>query len=124
MIQEAIASLRLEAAAYPMAVQVWMKIMAVSFLSGLIIAWWDRRALWIAAMAAATAALLLLAKIAYPDVSRSTAGAIIHLGLWPVCALIIWRPVASGQMAFQFWRYWVSALITLSLVLDLRHLLA
>ena len=124
MISDAIAALRLETSTYPALVLIWMKIMAGSFFSGLIIAFWDRRALWIAAMAASTAALLVLVKIAYPDVSRSTAGAIIHLGLWPLCALAVWRPMVADHAVFILWRYWISVLVAVSLVLDLRHLLS
>jgi len=123
LITDAIATLRLEASGYTLAVQVWMKIMAASFFSGLIIAWWDRRALWIGAMAALTVLLLILAKIIYPDVTRATAGAVIHLVLWPLCVLGVWRSGPVRYSVFRWWRIWVSVIIAVSLVLDVGGLL-
>jgi len=123
MIADAVASLRLETAGYPALVQVWMRVMAASFLLGVVVAWWDRRALWIAAMAVLTALLLILTRIALPDLARDTSGAIIHLVLWPLAAFGLWRTGVAGPLVFRLWRYWVTALIGVSLVLDLRILI-
>lgn len=118
----AVAAQRQEAAHYPDWVRIWMKVMAVSFFAGLPIALWDRRALWIAGMAALTAAGLVLARVLWPEVARLDAGTVLHLVLWPPAAWAVWRGrVASGP--FLYWRYWVTLLIMVSLVLDLRNLI-
>lgn len=119
---DAFAILRAEAATYPMPVQIWMKVMFLSFFSGLIFAIWDRRALWIVAMAAATALGLILAKAQYPQVSREQAGVVIHLVVWPAALFALWRPRAAGPLPFKLWRYWVTGLIAISLLLDLKGL--
>jgi len=121
-IPEAIAALRLEITTYPFAVQVWMRLMSISFLSGLIVARWDRRALWVVAMAVVTALSIVVTKIMYPGLTRALIGAGVHVVVWPLAAFALWRGAAAGPAAFRFWRYWVSALIAVSLVLDVRTL--
>jgi predicted lysophospholipase L1 biosynthesis ABC-type transport system permease subunit len=123
LITEAITALRTEASAYPLPVQVWMKVMAASFFSGLILSWWDRRALWIVAMAAMTLGLLIAAKVIFPDLPRATSGAVIHLVLWPLGLVALWRSGRVERRVFVIWRYWISALVSVSLILDFKEIL-
>ena len=121
-IAEAIAALRFEITTYPLAVQIWMRLMSISFLSGLAVAWWDRRALWIVAMAVVTALSIVALKITYPGLTRALIGAGVHVVVWPLAAYALWRGGAAGPAVFRYWRYWVSVLIAISLVLDIRAL--
>lgn len=121
-VADAFTSLQAEAAAYPQPVQVWMRVMAGSFMSGLVVAIWDRRALWTVAMAVLTLGTLVGVRMVAPEVSRASAGALAHLVIWPVVLWRLWRPVASGGMVFGVWRSWVSTLIVMSLALDVLAL--
>ncbi|MCF6233986.1 MAG: hypothetical protein L3J36_12955 [Rhodobacteraceae bacterium] len=122
-IAEAIAILRVEAAGYPTPVRAWMGVLALTFFSGLIITYWDRRALWGVAMAVVTISFLIFAKITFPEMPRSTAGAIIHLTAWPFCLIGLWRGGPGTYRIFNGWRLWVSTIAAVSLVLDLKSLL-
>ena len=127
-ISEAIEVLGSEAAAYPYAVRVWMRVMAISFFSGVVFVPWNRGARWVVAVMVATALGLIVGKALLPELSRATIGAALHLSLWPVLLFLLWRPRARSQRSeslskrfdtvYQGWLIWVSALIVVSLVLD------
>lgn len=123
-ISQAWASLGAEAAQYPDAVRLWMRVMAASFFSGALVAIWDRRALWAVAMALATICGLVVVRMVLPDIPRGHSGAAIHLLIWPLALWAIWSPPAGGHMIFRVWRISVSAIAGLSLALDLRVVLS
>jgi hypothetical protein len=111
-----------------------MRVMALSFLGGLLFVRWWRDAWWIVLMMVATLLLLIVGKIVAPDLSRSVIGSVVHLLLWPLALAAVWSrgarsrrssgPVQGfGLRAFQLWLIWVSALIAVSLLLDARYLI-
>ena len=127
---EAITALRNEAAAYPDWVRVWMKIMSISFFAALVFGFFKRKALWIFAMMALTALGLIVSKIGWPTVPRSQAGAWIHLILWPTALWGLWHGQNSENgiltkidWVYTGWKFWVTGLIAISLVLDVREII-
>lgn len=127
-VAEALNALRAEAGTYPEAVQIWMRVMAISYFAGIVFSVHNRRALWIVGAAAFTMAGLVAGKLFSPDLSRSTIGAVVHLVLWPAALYLLWRPghrfYSSGwaSRTYLIWAFWVSALMGISLVLDLKAL--
>lgn len=124
----AIAALQSEAAGYPDGVQIWMRVMALSFFCGIVFLPWKSEARWIVAVMALTAIGLVLAKILLPEVNRTAAGTVLHLALWPVALGAVWQKAAREnrrrdapsalQWIYSAWLIWVSVLIVISLVLD------
>jgi hypothetical protein len=125
---EAIKMLQAEAAAYPQGVQIWMRVMAISFFSGVVFIPWHRGAQWVVLVMAITALGLIVGKMLSPESSRALIGTTLHLSLWPILLVLLWRPVARKRRSesikttfdkvYQGWLIWVSVLIVVSLVLD------
>ncbi len=131
-LREAMTALSSEAAEYSNGVRVWMKIMMISFFSGLAFTPWRREARWIVGIMAVTALCLIIFKALLPDVPRAVIGSVVHLVLWPVALVIAWAPGARAKRKtsdsesvwgrlFFFWLLWVSLLIGLSLLMDVRE---
>ena len=131
-LREAMTALSSEAAEYSDGVRVWMKIMMVSFFSGLAFTPWRREARWIVGIMAVTALCLIIFKALLPDVPRAVIGSVVHLVLWPVALVIAWAPGARANRKtsdsesvwgrlFLSWLLWVSLLIGLSLLMDVRE---
>ncbi len=133
-LYDAMTALQAEAAGYPAGVRVWMKLMAISFFSGLLFAPWRREALWVVLMAIATMVLLVVGKVIDPSISRSLLGSVIHLLTWPLVLWLLWSSGArdrrgavaaanSWRRIYTTWLIWVSSLIVISLALDAKYLL-
>ena len=131
-LREAMTALSSEASEYSDGVRVWMKIMMVSFFSGLAFTPWRREARWIVGIMAVTALCLIIFKALLPDVPRAMIGSVVHLVLWPVALVIAWAPGARANRKtsdsesvwgrlFLSWLLWVSLLIGLSLLMDVRE---
>lgn len=129
-VTDAITALQTEAAAYPATVRTWMQVMAISFFAGIVFVPWRRGALWIVAAAAATWVALVFAKMLWPDLARADAGTVVHLVLWPVALVALWRAEALHwslslwTLLYNGWSIWVTALMLTSLVLDGRSLVS
>lgn len=132
---DAMNALQAEAATYSQGVQVWMRIMAVSYFAGIVFVPWRREALWIVLMAAFTFVLLVIGKMLEPTLTRVFLGSVVHLILWPWILLLLWSPAARIQRraddsqglwryVFPAWLVWVTALIVISLVFDAKYLLS
>ena len=129
-VGHAAASLRAEAAAYPAGVRLWMGFMAALFATGVIFAWWRIEARLVLVTMLATAALLVVARLLWPDMPRALAGAIIHILLWPPLLghLAVRRRGIAASMgpgrvfgtAFGLWAGLAASVLVISLVLDLR----
>ena len=122
--QELIYSLRAEAAVYPVSVQIWMKCLSISFIAGLVVAYWDKRAFWVAGMAIVTAMTLLAGKAMFPELSRTHIGSTAHLVIWPIAVFGLWRGLSPESRVFRYWRVWVSFLVGISLLLDAKTMVA
>jgi len=126
---ETFLALRAEATAYPDGVQIWMRVMSLSFASGLFFVLWNTRALWVVGVIVLTAIGLTTIKMINPDLPRAAIGAPLHLILWPFALLAIWFPgdrrirwqgVSTLGRTYAMWAVWVSLLMLLSLILDAR----
>ena len=129
-IENALKLLRSEAASYPVGVQIWMRVMAVSYFSGIIFAWKQPSARWVVLTMVLTFCGLILGKLMLPELSRSAIGSIVHMVLWPILLFLIWRPGARtrpGEQLFDrihfVWLIWITVLMVISLTLDAIFLL-
>lgn len=133
-LHDAVNALQAETGNYSEGVRIWMRIMAVSYFSGIVFVPWRREAAWVVLMAVFTFVFLVIGKMLDPSLTRSFLGSVIHLILWPLTLLLLWSPGARNRrrdrLSHEFWRsvyscwlVWVTALILISLVLDARFLL-
>jgi hypothetical protein len=129
-IENALKLLRTDAASYPVGVVVWMRVMAVSYFSGIIFAWKKPGARWVILTMMLTFCGLILGKLMLPELSRSDIGSIVHVVLWPILLFLMWRPGARAQLGEQLfdriyfaWLIWITVLMAISLMLDVIFLL-
>ena len=134
LVLNAITALQTETASYPDHVQIWMKIMGVSFLFSIIFLYSRTGARWIFAALVLNILGLILGKIAFPDESRTAIGTIVHLLFWPAILWAVWSSSRhllysrQGTSLFSWvyivWLAWASALMSISLFFDLRTLIS
>jgi len=86
----AVAALQEETASYPGYVQVWMKVMGMSFLFSIMFLYSRTGARWIFAALVLNILGLVLGKIDFPDESRTVIGTIVHLVFWPAILWAVW----------------------------------
>ena len=131
IIREAITALQSEAAGYSPGVRLWMRIMALSFLSGIVFFFHKAPARGIVLATLLTILGLIISKALFPDVSRSLSGSLIHMALWIPLLLWIWQSKARSQWGadtgifnriYFIWLCWVSVLMALSLIMDVYYL--
>jgi hypothetical protein len=132
-LREALEVLQSEAASYSLGVRIWMRVMAISFFAGIVFTPWKSGARWVVSVMVVTAAGLIAGKVLFPDFSREAIGTVLHLSLWPIPLILLWRPAARRERRgtaegwfgglYQAWVIWVSTLIVTSLVFDARFLL-
>jgi hypothetical protein len=130
----AVTALQAETASYPDHVQVWMKIMGVSFLLSIMFLYSRAGARWIFAALVLNILGLILGKIAFPNESRTVIGTIVHLLFWPAILWAVWR--SSKHLLFSrewtglfnwiyiVWLVWATVLMSISLFFDLRTLIS
>jgi hypothetical protein len=133
-IQEAISANQAEAATYSAGVQVWMKVMAFSFVVGAVFAPWKQGARWILAALVVNIAGLILIRAAVPGLSREVIGTGIHLSFWTLVLFMVWGPLARERRqpdfagwtgrAYAVWLVFASLLMAVSLALDARTALS
>ena len=133
LITEALSSLQLESATYPSNVQIWMKLMAASFLASLFFVYKHKAARWILLVFIVNICGLIFGKIAFPEASRSELGTWVHLLFWPALLWAAWRakrqqpplyrPKGFFDWLYNGWFYWACLLILTSLLLDARTLI-
>jgi len=132
MISNVFLSLQSETAGYPQPILIWMRIMALSYLASLVFVYSRPGARWILAVFVTNVVGLVLGRILFPYASRAELGASTHLLFWPILLWCAWRPnirpsfqpEANGLFGWIYvvWLCWVSLLICISVVLDLKIL--
>ena len=132
-ILEAITQLQLEASSYPSGVQIWMKVMAVSFLGSLLFVYSKKGARWILAAFVINVVGLIVVKTIFNDLTRTEIGTYIHLIFWTPIFFLVWksksRPTLSkgtssiANLSYLVWISWASLLMLISIVLDARQLM-
>lgn len=129
-IRDAIAANQLDTRMYSDAVKAWMAVMGIALLSSVFFAPVRSGARWILSAALLNIAGLVLIRVAFPELDRTTIGTSIHLIYWTLVLVIIWRPSARASRQkmqstpfhkiYGVWLVGVSAIMVTSLVLDLR----
>jgi hypothetical protein len=130
LVSEAVHALQAETASYPQGVQLWMKVMGLSFLASVVFVYAKPGARWIFAALVLNLLGLLVGKMIFPEASRTEIGTFVHIAFWLPILGALWIP----QQRFSFtrdvssvfdwiyaiWLCWASGLLAISLVLDLR----
>ena len=132
LISEAMSSLQSESATYPHNVQIWMKVMAASFLASLLFVYSKKAARWILLVLVINICGLIAGKLLFPEASRTELGTWVHLLFWPPLLWAAWRakrqqpPLYRAKGVYDWvytcWFYWACLLVLISLVLDARTL--
>jgi len=124
-------SLQGETTQYPRGVQIWMKVMGLSFLASLIFVYSKPAARWILLALVLNIIGLISGKLLFPEASRSMIGTSVHLMFWPAILILIWRkpPILEWYSSNNFekmyviWISWASLLLSISIFLDVRTLI-
>ena len=134
LVKEAITALQSETSSYPQNVQIWMKLMGVSFLASIVFVYSRVGARWILAALLLNLLGLVIGKMLYPDVSRTVIGSYIHVIFWPAILWAVWRSVARFSVpedgksyfdwAYTAWLGWACLLMSISLFFDFRTLIS
>lgn len=130
---EAVNALQSESASYPKNVQIWMKLMGISFLASIFFAYSKTGARWILLALVLNILGLIIGKVVFPDASRTVIGTGVHLIFWPPILWAVWRSVTvlspwRDMKSYLDWVYftwllWASLLMLISLVFDFRTLI-
>ena len=132
LVTNAVTALQAEIALYPHAVQIWMKVMGLSFLSSLVFVRTKTGARWIFAALMLNIMGLVVGKMAFPDASRAAIGTYVHILFWPAILWAVWGSARQLSLSRQqnrtfdwiyiIWLGWASLLMSISLVFDARTL--
>jgi len=132
LITNAVTALQAETTSYPHGVQIWMKVMGVSFLASVVFVRSRTGARWIFAALILNIMGLVLGKIAFPSESRTVIGTYVHILFWPPILWAVWG--STKQLLFSrkqnrtldwiyiVWLGWASLLMSISLIFDVRTL--
>lgn len=133
LVAEAISQLQNEASSYPPGVQIWMRIMAVSFLLSIVFVYAKVGARWILTAFVLNIIGLIAGKILLPEFSRSEIGTYVHLLFWPLMLWMIWKPSSRPSItlnaksvfdsSYLIWLIWASVIMSISLLLDFKSFL-
>lgn len=134
LISESIIDLQAETASYPQHVQIWMKLMGVSFLASIAFVYSRAGARWILAALLLNIIGLLVGKMAFPDESRTVLGTYVHILFWPPILWAVWRSGRGLSLSreanspfdwiYVIWLAWASLLMSISLFFDFRTLIS
>ena len=134
LVTSAITALQAETASYPDAVQIWMKVMGVSFLCSLVFVRSRAGARWIFFALVLNLTGLVIGKMVFPDLSRTIIGTYVHILFWPAILWAVW--ISARQLSFSrqqngtfdwiymIWLCWASLLMSISLIFDVRTLVS
>ena len=133
IVTEAVTALQSETASYPKNVQIWMKLMGISFLVSIFFAYSKSGARWILLALVSNILGLIIGKVVFPDASRTVIGTCVHLLFWPPILWAVWRSVRvlspsrdiKGYLDWVYfiWLFWASLLMSISLFFDFRTLI-
>ena len=98
---EALSQLQNEASTYPLGVQNWMKLMAISFLLSILFAYSKNGARWILGAFVINILGLIAGKMLFPELSRAEIGTVVHLLAWPIILCMIWRPSSRPKFVLR-----------------------
>ncbi|MEE4144697.1 MAG: hypothetical protein V2I26_07845 [Halieaceae bacterium] len=134
LVTEAINALQEETTTYPQNVQIWMKLMGVSFLASIVFVRSKAGARWVLAALLLNILGLVAGKMLFPDQSRTSIGTYVHILFWPAILWAVWRSFehlsfsreanSLYDWAYIAWLGWASILMFISLVFDFRTLIS
>ena len=134
LVTEAVRALQEETSSYPQSVQIWMKLMGVSFLASIVFIHSRVGARWILAALLLNILGLIVGKMTFPDESRTVIGTYIHVMFWPAILWAVWRSVEHLSLsreannrfdwAYIVWLAWACLLMSISLLFDFRTLIS
>lgn len=129
-VTEAIAALQNETASYPQSIQIWMKVMGMSFMASVIFIYSKSGARWILLALILNILGLIIGKIMFPEASRTAIGTTVHILFWsPIlwAALRTFRQLPLSRVgnslfdwAYILWLAWACLLLAISLLFDFR----
>ena len=134
LVTEAVTALQEETSSYPQSVQIWMRLMGVSFLASIVFIHSRVGARWILAALLLNILGLIVGKMTFPDESRTVIGTYIHVMFWPAILWAVWRSVdhlslsreanSHFDWAYIVWLAWACLLMSISLLFDFRTLIS
>lgn len=132
LIREAVTALQQETTMYPQSVQIWMKLMAGSFLASILFVYSRIGSRWILAALLLNILGLVIGKMIFPEESRTVIGTYVHIIFWPAILWAVWRSVKNLSFSretnslvdwvYILWLAWASLLMSISLAFDFRAL--
>ena len=133
-VTEAIAALQSETANYPQNVQIWMKLMGMSFLASVVFIYAKSGARWVLLALVLNVVGLIIGKIIFPDASRTAIGTTVHILFWPAILWAVSRTLKQLSLsrqqntvfdwAYIVWLAWACLLMSISLLFDFRTALS
>jgi hypothetical protein len=133
LVRDVFTTLQQEAATYPQNVQIWMKVMAGSFLASIVFFYAKTGARWILAAFVLNVLGLVIGKILFPEASRTVIGTYVHILFWPAILFAVWRSArqlsfSRGSNSMFDWAYigwlgWACLVMAVSLFFDFRNLM-
>lgn len=131
-VREAISALQAETGTYPQGVQVWMKVMGLSYLASILFVLRRVGARFIFGALVLNLLGLVVGKLLFPEATRTEIGTVVHLLFWPLMLWGVWRSPEvfsffrsrSGNSVLDWvyfaWLGWACLLLVISLLLDFR----
>ena len=133
-VTQAIAALQSETANYPQNVQLWMKLMGMSFLASVVFIYSKSGARWILLALVLNVVGLIIGKMIFPEASRTAIGTTVHILFWPAILWAVSRTLKQLSLsrehnslfdwAYIVWLAWASLLMCISLLFDFRTALS
>ncbi len=133
-VTEAIAALQSETSSYPQNVQIWMKLMGISFMASVVFIYSKSGARWILLAFILNILGLIIGKTVFPEASRTAIGTTVHILFWPAILWAVSRTLKQLSFSRQqntlydwvyiAWLAWASLLMCISLLFDFRTALS
>jgi hypothetical protein len=134
LITDSVTALQIETAHYPQGVQIWMKLMGLSFMASVFFIYSRSGARWILLALVLNILGLIIGKIIFPEASRTTIGTTVHILFW---SPILWAALRTFKQfsfsraknspfdwAYFIWLAWACLLMAISLLFDYRTALS
>ena len=128
LLRDAITANQAEAATYPEGVILWMRVMAMAYLSSVAFVIWKSGARWVLFALVVNVVSLVMVRAAFPDFTRHAIGTGTHLVFWSLALFMVWRPGVKERREDDFkgpigalyrvWLIMVSLIMATSLLLD------
>jgi uncharacterized membrane protein YjjP (DUF1212 family) len=133
-VTAAIGDLQRETANYPQTVQIWMKLMGVSFMASIFFIYSKSGARWILLALILNILGLIVGKIMFPEASRTAIGTAVHMLFWPAILWAVLRSLKQLSLSWEHntlydvvyivWLAWACLLMSISLLFDFRTALS